>query len=105
MQNTTTLLLHLQRKFEQMSARHKAIQRKDAYPHPSAKYPTGIVIDLKSPQGNVFYLIGLANKLAWEQGLPAEEMAEFKRDLSNATTYHAHLSLLRTWFGVVFVGE
>lgn len=27
---------------------------------PNAKYPTGIVIDLKSLQGNVFYLIGLA---------------------------------------------
>ena len=27
---------------------------------PNAKYPTGIIIDLKSPQGNVFYLMGPA---------------------------------------------
>ena len=97
------LLLHLQRKLEQMSARHKAHQ--DACARPSAKYPTGFVIDLKGPQGNVFYLIGLANKLAQEFGLSAEEMAEFKRDLSNAKTYETHLSLLRTWFGIVFVGS
>lgn len=97
------LLLHLQRKFTQMSANYKASQCKDASARPGAKYPTGIVIDLKGPQGNVFYLIGLANKLAQELELSPEEMAEFKHDLSSATTYRAHLSLLRTWFGVVFI--
>lgn len=97
------LLLHLQRKLVQMSANYKATQRKDTFAHPGAKYPTGIVIDLKGPQGNVFYLIVLANKLARELGLSAEELAEFKRDLSSATTYHAHLALIRTWFGVMFV--
>lgn len=99
------LLLHLQRKFAQMSANYKATQRKDICGHPGAKYPTGIVIDLKGPQGNVFYLIGLANKLAGELGLSPEEMIEFKHDLSSATTYDAHLSLLRKWFGIVFIGD
>lgn len=98
------LLLHLQRKFVQMSANYKATQHKDASARPGAKYPTGIVIDLKGPQGNVFYLIGLANKLTHELGLSAAEMTEFKRDLSSATTYERHLSLLRKWFGIVFVG-
>jgi len=70
-----------------------------------AKYPTGIVIDLKSPQGNIFYLIGLANRLIREPGLSAKEIAEFKQEQSRATTYHAHLNLLRKWFGIVFVGE
>ena len=68
-----------------------------------AKYPTDIVIDLKSPQGNVFYLIGLANRLMRELSLSAEEIAEFKREQARATTYQAHLNLLRKWFGVVFV--
>ena len=90
-------MLHLQRKFTQMSANYKATQRKDTFAHPGAKYPTGIVVDLKAPQGNVFYLIGLANKLAQERGLSPEEAA--------ATTYEPHLSLLRTWFGVVFLGQ
>ena len=63
----------------------------------------GIVIDLKSPQGNVFYLMGLANRLIRELGLSAEEIAEFKREQASATTYHAHLAILRKWFGIVFV--
>jgi hypothetical protein len=80
-----------------MVARLKATQRKE-------KYPTGIIIDLKSPQGNVFYLMGLANRLIRELGLSAEEIAEFKREQSRATTYNEHLAILRKWFGIVFVG-
>lgn len=86
-----------------MAANHKTHPRKDAPGATGAKYPTGIVIDLTGPHGNVFYLIGLANKLARELGLSAEEIAKFERDLAGAKTYHAHLALLRKWFGVVFV--
>ncbi len=68
-----------------------------------AKYPTGIVVDLKSPQGNVFYLIELANRLVRELGLSAEEITEFKREQASATTYQAHLTLLRKWFGIAFI--
>lgn len=71
----------------------------------NAKYPTGIVIDLKGPQGNVFYLIGLANRLIKELGLSTEEISEFKQEQSSATTYQAHLALLRKWFGIVFVDD
>jgi len=98
------LLLHLQRKLEQMSARHKSTQRMDICAHSGARYPTDIVIDLKGPQGNVFYLIGLANRFIRELGLSAEEIAEFKREQAHATTYNAHLTLLRKWFGIVFIG-
>ena len=97
------LLRRIQYKFEQMVARLKAIQRNDIPNIPNAKYPTGIVIDLKSPQGNVFYLMVLANRLIRELGLSAEEIAEFKREQSRATTYHAHLNLLHKWFGIMFL--
>ena len=60
------LLRRIQRKFVQMAARHKAYQRNEMPIIPNAKYPTGIVIDLKSPQGSLFYLIGLANRLVRE---------------------------------------
>lgn len=98
------LLSRIQNKFVQMVARLKATQHKDMPTIPNAKYPTGIIIDLKSPQGNVFYLMGLANRLIRELGLSAEEIAEFKREQASATTYQAHLNLLRKWFGIVFVG-
>lgn len=99
------LLRRIQNKFVQMVARLKAIQRNDILTIPNAKYPTGIVIDLKSPQGNVFYLMGLANRLIKELGLSAEEIAEFKREQASATTYHAHLVILRKWFGIVFIDD
>ena len=99
------LLRRIQNKFVQMVARLKATQRNDIPTIPNAKYPTGIVIDLKSPQGNVFYLIGLANRLIWELGLSAEKIAEFKQEQASATTYQAHLALLRKWFGIVFIGS
>ena len=99
------LLRRIQNKFVQMVARHKACQRNEMPIIPNAKYPTGIVIDLKSPQGNVFCLMGLANRLIRELGLSAEEIAEFKRELFIANTYHDHLNLLRKWFGIVFIGD
>ena len=97
------LLRRIQNKFVQMVARLKATQRNETQNIPNAKYPTGIVIDPKSPQENVFYLIGLANRLIKELGLSAEEIAEFKREQSRATTYQAHLNLLRKWFGIEFL--
>ena len=98
------LLRRIQYKFVQVVAHYKAHQHNDMPTIPNAKYPTGIVIDLKSPQGNVFYLMGLANRLIRELGLSAEEIAEFKREQTSATTYQAHLALLHKWFGIVFVG-
>ena len=99
------LLRRIQNKFVQMVARLKATQRNDISNIPNAKYPTGIVINLKSPQGHVFYLMGMANRLMRELGLSAEEIAEFKREQASAKTYNEHLAILRKWFGILFVGN
>lgn len=99
----TWLLRRIQNKFVQMVAHLKTTQRNEIPNIANAKYPTGIVIDLKTPKGNVFYLMGLANRLMREFGLSAEEIAEFKREQSRTTTYNAHLAILRKWFGIVFV--
>ena len=69
-----------------------------------AKYPTGLVIDTKGPQGNVFYLFGVANDLLSKLALTAEEIAEFKRERDAQTSYEGHLALMRKWFGIIFVG-
>ena len=99
----TWLLRRIQNKFVQMVARLKVTQRNETQNISNAKYPTGIVVDLKSPQGNVFYLMGLANRLIRELGLSVEEIAEFKQEQASATTSQTHLTLLRKWFGIVFV--
>lgn len=70
-----------------------------------AKYPTGLVIDTKGPQGNVFYLFGVANDLMRKLALSAEEIAEFNRERDAQTSYEGHLDLMRKWFGIIFVDD
>lgn len=69
-----------------------------------AKYPTGIVIDTRGPQGNVFYLFGVANDLMRKLALSAEEIAEFNQERDSQTSYQGHLDLMRKWFGIIFMG-
>ena len=69
-----------------------------------AKYPTGIVIDIRGPQGNVFYIFGVANDLLRKLALSDEETAKFKQERDSQTTYQGHLDLMRKWFGIIFVG-
>ena len=69
-----------------------------------AKYPTGIIIDLKGPQGNVFYLFGVANDLIKKLALSGEEKAQFEQERNAQTSYQGHLDLMRKWFGIIFVG-
>lgn len=69
-----------------------------------AKYPTGIIIDTKGPQGNVFYLFGVANRLVQELALSAEEKAQFNQERDAQTSYKGHMDLMRKWFGIIFVG-
>ena len=71
----------------------------------NAKYPTGLVIDTKGPQGNVFYLFGVANDLMRKLALSAEEKAEFERERDAQTSYQGHLDLMRKWFGIIFIGD
>jgi hypothetical protein len=69
-----------------------------------AKYPTGIIIDTRGPQGNVFYLFGVANDLLRKLALSDEEIAEFKQERDQQTSYQGHKDLMRKWFGIIFIG-
>ena len=70
-----------------------------------AKYPTGLVIDLKGPQGNIFYLFGVAKNLQRDLALSDEGKAEFKQEQDSQTSYQGHLDLLRKWFGIIFINN
>ena len=52
-----------------------------------AKYPTGLVIDLKGPQGNIFYLFGVAKNLQRDLALSDEGKAEFKQEQDSQSLY------------------
>ena len=70
---------------------------------PGAKYQTGLVIDLNGPAGNIFYLIGVCNRLARELGLLTQLKRECKTEINSADDYQSRLTVMQKWFGIVFV--
>lgn len=70
---------------------------------PNAKYPTGLVIDLTGPEGNIFYLMGVCNRLAHELGLSAQLKREYETEINSVGDYQSRLTIMQKWFGIVFV--
>ena len=52
-----------------------------------AKYQTGLVIDLNGPAGNIFYLMGVCNRLTRELGPSAQLKREHKTDVRNPNVF------------------
>lgn len=71
---------------------------------PGARYQTGLVIDLNGPAGNIFYLMGVCNRLARELGLSAQLKREYATEINSVGDYQSRLTVMRKWFGIVFVG-
>lgn len=71
---------------------------------PGAKYQTGLVIDLNGPVGNIFYLMGVCNRLVRELGLSAQLKHEYETEINSANDYQSRLTIMQKWFGIVFVG-
>ena len=70
---------------------------------PGAKYPTGLIIDLNGPAGNIFYLMGVCNSLVRELGLSAQLKQEYETEITSAGDYQSRLTVMQKWFGFVFV--
>ena len=69
-----------------------------------SKYPTGMIIDVLSPLGNIFCLTGICKRTIRYLGLSNEEREEFLTELNAAEDYKAKLEIMRRWFGIVFTG-
>jgi hypothetical protein len=68
-----------------------------------AKYSTGIIIDLQSPEGNVFYILGLCQDLFRKLGITDEWPAFYKE--CRAGYYKDVLAIARRWFGFIYINE
>ena len=68
-----------------------------------AKYQTGLVIDLNGPAGNIFYLMGVCNRLVRELGLSAQLKREYETEIHSAGDYQSRLTVMQKWFGIVFM--
>lgn len=88
---------------------HSSLERKlvraNQHEPVEAKYPVDLIIDITGPEGNVFYLFGIANRLLKTLNLPDEEIAEYNQERDRQTTYQEHLNLMQKWFGIVFIGN
>ena len=72
---------------------------------PGARYQTGLVIDLNGPAGNIFYLMGVCNRLVRELGLSAQLKHEYETEISSAGDYQSRLNIMQKWFGIAFTGS
>ena len=70
---------------------------------PGARYQTGLVIDLNGPAGNIFYLMGVCNRMVRELGLSAQLKREYETEINSAGDYQSRLTIMQKWFGIVFV--
>ena len=68
-----------------------------------SKYHTGIVIDLAGPEGNVFYIMGLCQKLFRQMGI-ADDWAAFYKECQKGY-YKDVLDIARRWFGFIYINE
>ena len=70
---------------------------------PGARYQTGLVIYLNGPAGNIFYLMGVCNRLVRELGLSTQLKHEYETEINSADDYQSRLAIMQKWFGIVFV--
>jgi hypothetical protein len=74
---------------------------------PEVRYQSDIVIDLTTPDGNIFYILGLCNRLCQKYGLSPTEIAEFKSATIPCAgkTYNQLLDHCHHWFGLIYLNR
>lgn len=68
----------------------------------AAMYPTGVVIKLSGPTGNIFYIQGICNQVMRELRLDATERNKFAEELEGKS-YNERLQVMAKWFGFVYI--
>lgn len=67
-------------------------------------YKTNIIIDLQSPEGNVFYIMGLCQQLFDRLGLGHDEYKKYYKECVKGY-YKDVLEISRRWFGFIYLNE
>jgi hypothetical protein len=71
----------------------------------AARVPTCEIIDLQSPDGNIYYIMGLCQRLAREYAMPQKEYDEFEKELHRLRSYEERLDHCQKWFGLAYVNR
>lgn len=77
-----------------------AREQQDALDNINPRIQSGIVIDLKSPEGNVFFILGICNRLAKEYGI-----SDWKSPHYNEMKYEDILDLCQKQFGLIYLNR
>ena len=64
-----------------------------------AKYPD-VTVPLTGEDGNIFFIIGRARKIARRAGAPADEIDQFSNEVGAAQSYEDALGVVEDWFEV-----
>ena len=57
----------------------------------------------KGPAGNIFYLMGVCNRLVRELGLSTQLKRECETEINSVGDYQSRLTIMQKWFGILFV--
>lgn len=68
----------------------------------SAKYPTGIIIDLSGPDGNIFWIMGICRKIFHDLDLDNDVAEQFNSEITGKN-YNEILVVCQKWFGFIYV--
>lgn len=71
----------------------------------SARVPSGVIIDLSSPEGNIYYIMGVCQRLAHDYKLPDEEFAQYETELNRIRKYDDRLAHCQKWFGLIYLKD
>ena len=69
-----------------------------------ALFQTGIIIDLDSPEGNVFHIMGICARLFDQLGLSHDEYKKYFNECRNGY-YKDILEISRRWFVFIYLNE
>ena len=69
----------------------------------NAKFPTGIVIDLRAPEGNALAILGICKGLFRQLDMMEEYKAFYEKFLKN--DYKNALALAPDWFGFIYINK
>ncbi|MDR0967512.1 MAG: hypothetical protein LBL75_01625 [Rickettsiales bacterium] len=70
-----------------------------------ARVPSGVIIDLNSSDGNIYYIMGLCQRLAQDNKLPQADYEQFQKELKRLRKYDERLTLCQRWFGLIYLNK
>lgn len=87
---------------KELTAKLEAAKNQEKEALENAKYPTGLIIDLRKPEGNAHAIIGQCRHLGQQLGLSKAEIDDFTEQAYGGNFENLKRTC-QDWFGLIFV--